>query len=98
VQLSEILRHYYRCLHQYKCSVRNKAAPEGSIAEGYIMNELLTFCSRYLENAPTIHNRPPRNQEESRGAVTNINLGGLSMKQAHRYIVFNSDDFLPLRI
>jgi hypothetical protein len=29
----------------YKSSVRNKAAPEGSIAEGYISYELVTFCS-----------------------------------------------------
>jgi len=33
--------------------VRNKAAPEGCIAEGYIAIELVTFCSRYLKNAST---------------------------------------------
>jgi hypothetical protein len=29
--------------------VRNKAHPEGSIAEGYILEECLTFCSRFLD-------------------------------------------------
>jgi hypothetical protein len=29
--------------------VRDKAHPEGSIAEGYIFEECLTFCSRFLD-------------------------------------------------
>jgi len=29
--------------------VRNKAHPEGSIAEGYILEECLTFCSIFLD-------------------------------------------------
>ncbi|KAL5761833.1 hypothetical protein ACOSP7_018097 [Xanthoceras sorbifolium] len=28
--------------------VRNKARPEGSIAEGYLIDECLTFCSQYI--------------------------------------------------
>jgi hypothetical protein len=49
---------YCRSLGRFKFTVRNKAAPEGSIAEGYIANELLTFCSRYLLDTPTIHIMP----------------------------------------
>ena len=45
--------------------VRNKAAPEGCIAEGYITEECLTFCSRYLENIETRFNRPRRNDDDS---------------------------------
>ena len=37
-----------RSLHTLKQFVRNKAQPEGSIAKAYVMNELGTFCSRYL--------------------------------------------------
>jgi len=37
--------------------VRNTARPEGSIAEAYIANEALTFCSRYMEHAITRFNR-----------------------------------------
>jgi hypothetical protein len=86
-----------RSLGQYKFTVRNRAAPEGSIAKGYIAAELLTFCSRYLVNTPTFHNRPLRNPEESRGAVTSVNLDGNTLIQVHRYILFNSDEFLPFR-
>jgi hypothetical protein len=32
-----------------KAYVRNKAHPEGSIAEGYILEECLTFCLRFLD-------------------------------------------------
>jgi len=37
-----------RYLCRLKSYVRNKAYPKGSIAEGYLAEEALTFCSRYL--------------------------------------------------
>lgn len=37
--------------------VRNRARPKGSIAEAYIANEALTFCSRYMEDVVTRFNR-----------------------------------------
>ncbi|WMV33085.1 hypothetical protein MTR67_026470 [Solanum verrucosum] len=37
-----------RFLCKLKRYVRNKARPEGSIAEGYIIDECLTFCSMFL--------------------------------------------------
>lgn len=40
--------------------MRNKAWPEGSIAEGYIGDEVLYFCSRYFDDIETSFNRPPR--------------------------------------
>ena len=44
--------------------MRNKAFPEGSIAEGYISEEYLTFCSRFFEGVSTKLNSPER-QENS---------------------------------
>ena len=38
-----------RYLRTVKGYVRNKAHPEGSIAEAYIAEECLTFCSRVLD-------------------------------------------------
>ncbi|XP_029146011.1 uncharacterized protein [Arachis hypogaea] len=38
-----------RYLCTLKSYVRNQACPEGSIAEGYISNECLAFCSLYME-------------------------------------------------
>ena len=49
-----------RYLGRLKSYVRNKAQPEGSIAEGYMAEEVLTFCSRYLEDIETIFNRSSR--------------------------------------
>ncbi|GJX30747.1 hypothetical protein Tco_0240602 [Tanacetum coccineum] len=44
--------------------VRNKAKPEGSIAEGYVAEEALTFCSRYLkDDVETRFNRLGRNDD-----------------------------------
>lgn len=50
-----------RCLYTLKKSVRNKACAEGSIAEAYVADEALTFCSRYMEDVETRFNQLPRN-------------------------------------
>jgi len=47
-------------LGHLKSYVRNKSQPEGSIAEGYIAEEVLTFCSQYMEGVETRINRPSR--------------------------------------
>lgn len=49
-----------RYLCPLKSYVRNKARPEGSIAEAYIVDECLTFCSPYVEGVDTKFNRPHR--------------------------------------
>jgi hypothetical protein len=67
----------------FKSSVRNITAPEGCIAEGYIAIELVTFCSRYLENAPTFHNRPQRNPDGPKGVGTRVNLNRTQLSQIH---------------
>ncbi|KAK5772125.1 hypothetical protein PVK06_048396 [Gossypium arboreum] len=64
-----------------KASVRNRAYPEGSIAEGYIVSECLTFCSRYFSDVETIFSHPLRNdgniQKESERAV----YGGIQISK-----------------
>jgi hypothetical protein len=87
---------YTRSLRDFKSNVHNKAAFERCIAEGYIAIELVAFCSRYLDNAPTFYNRPQRNFDGSKGARTRVSLNRLTMNQIHRYIVFNSEEFLHL--
>ena len=47
---------HYRYLSHLKSYVRNRVAPERCIAEGYIVEEYLTFCSRYMEGVETIFN------------------------------------------
>ncbi|KAL3839153.1 hypothetical protein ACJIZ3_023744 [Penstemon smallii] len=54
---------FERKLGVFKRYVRNKARPEASIAEQYIDNECLTFCSMYLHNIETKFNRIERNYD-----------------------------------
>jgi hypothetical protein len=52
---------FERELGRYKKWTRNKARPEGCIAECYLAEESLTFCSRYLRGIETRLNREQRN-------------------------------------
>ncbi|CAN1129852.1 hypothetical protein LINPERHAP2_LOCUS5479 [Linum perenne] len=54
-----------RFLSTLKSYVGNKAQPEGSITEGYLAEECLTFCSRYLKGVETRLNRTPRNEDNN---------------------------------
>jgi hypothetical protein len=52
---------FERELGRYKKWTRNKARPEGCIAECYLAEESLTFCSRYLRGIETRLNHEWRN-------------------------------------
>ncbi|XP_026450757.1 uncharacterized protein LOC113350866 [Papaver somniferum] len=54
-----------RFLGSLKRFVKNKARPEGSIAEGYIVKESLTYCSLYLRGIETKFNREERKNDTS---------------------------------
>ena len=73
------------------------AALEGCIVEGYIMEECLTFCSQYIKGVETIFNRPTRTMEESTGAVSSVTLDNKELTQAHRYMLFNSENIYQFR-
>ncbi|XP_016185865.1 uncharacterized protein LOC107627545 [Arachis ipaensis] len=62
-----------RYLGRLKQYVRNRAQVEGSIAEGYSSEEILTFCSRYLDNIETRINRPVR--VDDRPVDVTVNTG-----------------------
>ena len=51
---------FERYLGTLKHFVKNKAKPEGSIAEAYVIDEALTFCSRYLESVDSRFNMQRR--------------------------------------
>ncbi|KAL6558344.1 hypothetical protein OROMI_018694 [Orobanche minor] len=58
---------YYRWMYlcTLKSYVHNKGRPEGSIAEGYLAEECLSFVSQYLdENVETRQNRTGRNEDQ----------------------------------
>ncbi|XP_071714749.1 uncharacterized protein [Rutidosis leptorrhynchoides] len=54
---------FERYMKKLKNYVRNKARPEGSIAEGYVADEALTYASRYLHNVQTRFNKPDKNAD-----------------------------------
>ncbi|KAM3344305.1 hypothetical protein P3S68_026397 [Capsicum galapagoense] len=64
-----------RFLCKLKHYVRNKARPEDFIAEGYIIDKCLTFCSMYLDDIETRFNRKDRKNVGSRnndGSILDI--------------------------
>ena len=81
--------------------MRNRAYPEGSIAEGYIVEECLTFCSRFREGT-TCFTRTSRNPDPSDntkgvymfdsvgepiGKAVSGQLDDQLLVQAHRYVL-----------
>ncbi|KAL4388416.1 hypothetical protein GQ457_09G021810 [Hibiscus cannabinus] len=103
-----------------------RAHPEGSIAEGYLSHECLTFCSRYLEGIETIFNGLGRNNDGEENSYLGsevtifstigrplgrknhplfmsrsvkefqrLVLDEQGLAQAHRYVLFNSDEVSP---
>ena len=54
-----------RRLGYLKGTVCNKAQPEGSIVEGYIVDDCMTFCSRWFsKDTETRFNKDERNQDK----------------------------------
>ncbi|KAK5777283.1 hypothetical protein PVK06_045250 [Gossypium arboreum] len=103
---------FVRFLSKLKYYCRNKRYPEGSIAEGYLAEECMTFCSRYLEDVETRLNKPTRNAGlndhnlaeiylfqsygEPIGKVEIAELDDISWIQAHQYVPFHHDLVEPL--
>ncbi|XP_075653053.1 uncharacterized protein LOC142623501 isoform X2 [Castanea sativa] len=56
-----------RFLGKLKWFVRNRARPEGSIVEGYLSIECLTFCSMYLREIETVWSCEERNSDRCQG-------------------------------
>ncbi|KAL0386229.1 UNVERIFIED_CONTAM: hypothetical protein Sradi_3017200 [Sesamum radiatum] len=94
------IERYLLTLKRY---VRNRAYPEGSIARGYLMDECMNFCSRYLSDVETKENRTPRNYDcdETMGRVVGKGerffIDSCTLLQAHRYILSNTDEVEPFR-
>ena len=56
-----------RRLGYLKSTLHNKARPEGSIDEGYIIDECLLFCSRFFKHGTeTRFSKNDRNQDKHR--------------------------------
>ncbi|KAK1349188.1 DUF4218 domain-containing protein [Heracleum sosnowskyi] len=84
-----------RYLCKLKSYVRNKSKPEGSMAEGYLAEECLTFCSRFLSDEVQKKEEEQKfNVSYSIGSRRNkdgkpVDLADKVWTDAHRYILFN---------
>jgi hypothetical protein len=65
-----------RRLYTLKRYVRNRARLEGSIAEAYIADECLTFCSKYMDDVETRFNQESRNKGFSNEEAYNVDVFG----------------------
>uniref|UniRef100_A0A803NB70 DUF4218 domain-containing protein n=1 Tax=Chenopodium quinoa TaxID=63459 RepID=A0A803NB70_CHEQI len=98
-------------MYKLKSYIRNRARPEASIAEGYLADECMTLCSRYMQNIETRFNRLEQNYENANGddealpifshpgrglgAPTVIDVPKSELDQAHNYILKNCDEVQP---
>ncbi|XP_050387117.1 uncharacterized protein LOC126803351 [Argentina anserina] len=90
-----------RYLGTLKGYVRNRSQPEGSIAEGYIVDECLSYCSMYLDDMETHHNRSGRNADgEAREFPTGYSIflnAGRSVQGKGKDVHLNYDEWDRLR-
>ncbi|GJS58353.1 hypothetical protein Tco_0653137 [Tanacetum coccineum] len=79
---------FERYMKKLKGYVRNKAKPEGSIAEGYVAEEALTFSSHYFWDVTTKFNRPDRNVDPLSASVSSFRccdlMSSADVARSHR--------------
>ena len=85
----------YLC--KLKSYVRNRSKPEGSIAEGYLAEECMTFCSRFLTDVGITKTNENKNAGNPIGSRRNkygksVYLAENVWLNAHRYVLFNSEN------
>lgn len=84
--------------------VKNRARPEGCIAECYLAEERMRFCSAYIKKAADIGVRSNRNDDLENELVEEgrpISHGEEKiledhvLQAAHRYVLFNTAEVEP---
>ncbi|GJU60058.1 F-box domain containing protein [Tanacetum coccineum] len=98
---------FERYIKKLKGYVRNKAKPEGLIAEGYVAEEALTFSSHYFWDVTTKFNHPDRNANpppttcqfqvfrsvcKSIGLRSVIQFDAQELKKVKWYVLHNSPE------
>ena len=81
--------------------VKNRSRPEGCIAEHYMAEECVRFCSDYLKQSVGIGVRQNRNDDVQREPTADgrsISKGIVKqlpaelLEAAHRYVLFNNTE------
>uniref|UniRef100_A0A803N3Z7 Transposase-associated domain-containing protein n=1 Tax=Chenopodium quinoa TaxID=63459 RepID=A0A803N3Z7_CHEQI len=94
--------------HLLVYGILKRAHPKASIAEGYLVEECMNLCSRYMHNVETRFNRLDRNYENVQGNVDALpifshpgralgadtirDLEKSELDEAHIYILKNCDE------
>ncbi|KAL8133287.1 hypothetical protein AgCh_008664 [Apium graveolens] len=91
--------HFERFLCILKAYVRNRHLPEGSIVEGYSVEETIEFCTDYLASTDPV--RIPRSRHEGRlegqGTLGHkmICLSGEMLDRAHLFVLQHMTEVHP---
>ncbi|XP_042400964.1 uncharacterized protein LOC121990995 [Zingiber officinale] len=94
---------FERFMKMLKGYVKNRARPEGCIAECYLAEERMRFCSAYIKKVACIGLRSNRNDDLENGVVEGrpISQGKETileehlLQAAHRYVLFNTAEIDP---
>ena len=92
---------FERYMKVLKGYVRNRNRPEGCIAEGYIVEEAVEFCTEFLHDGMPIGlgKAIDRGQNDEVGrpssAASHMNPEKEQLMQAHLYVLENTDDVQP---
>ncbi|XP_075514166.1 uncharacterized protein LOC142549218 isoform X1 [Primulina tabacum] len=94
---------FERFMKTLKGFVKNRARPEGCIAECYLAEERMIFCSAYIKKASIIGVRSNRNDDLENGLVEGRSISKGKEKiledhvlqAAHRYVLFNTAEVKP---
>ena len=78
--------------------VRNPARPEGCIAESYLAEECMKFCSDFLKKSTNVQDKVERNMDYENSSIlegrpisagTSVTLTEMEKKIAHLAIIQN---------
>ncbi|KAL0534262.1 hypothetical protein IC582_028551 [Cucumis melo] len=92
---------FERYMKVLKGYVRNRNRPEGSIAEGYIVEEAIEFCTGFCQDNMSIGlgKAKERDQNDDIGrpssAASHIRPEKVQLMQAHLYVLENTNDVQP---
>ncbi|XP_020258863.1 uncharacterized protein LOC109835292 [Asparagus officinalis] len=101
---------FERYMKTLKKCVRNPARPEGCIAESYLAEECIAFCSEFLKQSIHVKEKEVRNEEFENDVIfegrpisktTSITLTDKEKDIAHRSVLLNTaimDPFLDMHL
>ena len=78
--------------------VRNRARPEGCIAENYLADEYVQFCSKYIPQTEGVGEKHERNMDlvgRPLSAATHKRLSEADHEAAHKTVLFNMRSVEP---